>query len=248
MILGSSRRSLTAGRLTTQLVHLTNATPIRRFPPAGAKADSLRCRKKNVSRRIPNWFSRRSYTRTCLREQETLESAVKFLLRPRQRGRSLLDHWLRPMPAKMAPFIIGADRVALLRLSQSLYAADKEHQRFIHARFGLAEDVLEPYKKPLERWLFGLMCSGGRTLLSPKLSVPSLITKRRLATRRDWQSHGFLLRAFRWVFPATASDDEGYFQRRYLRCGTGEYALFLEQFCSDSGCPIPVRCSSVPIW
>src|SRR5260370_38918721 len=45
----------------------------------------------------------------CLREQETLESAVKFLPRPRQRGRSLLDHWLRPIPAKMAPFITGAD-------------------------------------------------------------------------------------------------------------------------------------------
>src|SRR5260370_24642015 len=45
----------------------------------------------------------------CLAEQETLESAVKFLPRPRQRGRSLLDHWLRPIPAKMAPFITGAD-------------------------------------------------------------------------------------------------------------------------------------------
>ena len=38
-----------------------------------------------------------------------LETAVEFLLRPRQRGLSLLDHWLRPIPAKMAPFIIGAD-------------------------------------------------------------------------------------------------------------------------------------------
>ena len=51
----------------------------------------------------------------CLREQETLESAVKFLPRPRQRGRSLLDHWLRPIPAKMAPFIIGADRAVTLK-------------------------------------------------------------------------------------------------------------------------------------
>ena len=74
------------------------------------------------------------------------------------------DHTWTDVKAKLADF----DRVALLRLSQSLYAADKEHQRFIHARFGLAEDVLEPYKKPLERWLFGLMCSPGRTLLSPK--------------------------------------------------------------------------------
>jgi hypothetical protein len=41
--------------------------------------------------------------------QENLESVVEFLLRPRQRGLSLLDHWLRPTPAKMAPFITGAD-------------------------------------------------------------------------------------------------------------------------------------------
>ena len=42
-----------------------------------------------------------------------LETAVEFLLRPRRRGLSLLDHWLRPIPAKMAPFIIGADRGVL---------------------------------------------------------------------------------------------------------------------------------------
>ncbi len=49
-----------------------------------------------------------SGTQAC-GEKTNLETAVKFLPRPRQRGRSLLDHWLRPIPAKMAPFIIGAD-------------------------------------------------------------------------------------------------------------------------------------------
>ena len=48
----------------------------------------------------------------CLRVQENLESVVEFLLRPRQRGLSLLDHWLRPTPAKMAPFITGADNLS----------------------------------------------------------------------------------------------------------------------------------------
>ena len=52
--------------------------------------------------------------------------------------------------AKLADF----DRVALLRLSLSLYAAHKEHRRLIHTRFGLAEDVLEPYKKTIDRWLW----------------------------------------------------------------------------------------------
>src|SRR5438034_11318274 len=52
--------------------------------------------------------------------------------------------------AKLADF----DRPALLGLIQSLYAAHKDDQTFLHARFGLAEDVLEPYKKTIDRWLW----------------------------------------------------------------------------------------------
>jgi hypothetical protein len=52
--------------------------------------------------------------------------------------------------AKLADF----DRAALLCLIQSLYAAHKDNQRFLHARFGLGEDVLEPYKKIIDRWLW----------------------------------------------------------------------------------------------
>jgi len=51
---------------------------------------------------------------------------------------------------KLADF----DRAALLGLIQSLYAAHKENQTFLHARFGLAEGVLEPYKKTIDRWLW----------------------------------------------------------------------------------------------
>jgi hypothetical protein len=52
--------------------------------------------------------------------------------------------------AKLADF----DRAALLGLIQSLYAAHKDNQMFLHTRFGLAEDVLEPYKKAIDRWLW----------------------------------------------------------------------------------------------
>jgi hypothetical protein len=52
--------------------------------------------------------------------------------------------------AKLGEF----DRAALLGLIQSLYAAHKDNQAFLHARFGLAEDVLEPYKKTIDRWLW----------------------------------------------------------------------------------------------
>ena len=52
--------------------------------------------------------------------------------------------------AKLASF----DRMGLIGLIQDLYAADKDNQRFLHARFGLGDDVLKPYKVTLDRWLW----------------------------------------------------------------------------------------------
>ena len=46
------------------------------------------------------------------------------------------------------------DRLGLLGLIQDLYAAYKDNQTFLHARFGLGEDVLKPYKEALDRWLW----------------------------------------------------------------------------------------------
>jgi hypothetical protein len=51
--------------------------------------------------------------------------------------------------AKLASF----DRGALLALLQHLYAADERNRAFLHARFGLGEDPLQPYKKTVDRWL-----------------------------------------------------------------------------------------------
>jgi hypothetical protein len=42
--------------------------------------------------------------------QRNLETAVGFLLRPRQRGLSLLDRWLRPEPAKTDYFFVGVNK------------------------------------------------------------------------------------------------------------------------------------------
>ena len=52
--------------------------------------------------------------------------------------------------AKLADF----DRAALLGLIQNLYRAHKDNQIFLHSRFGLGGDVLEPYKKIIDRWLW----------------------------------------------------------------------------------------------
>jgi hypothetical protein len=51
--------------------------------------------------------------------------------------------------AKLADF----DRTGLLALIQDLYAAHKDNQTFLHARFGLG-DVLKPYKETIDRWLW----------------------------------------------------------------------------------------------
>ena len=39
-------------------------------------------------------------------------------------------------------------------LIQDLYAAHKDNRTFLHTRLGLGEDVLEPYKEALDRWLW----------------------------------------------------------------------------------------------
>jgi len=46
------------------------------------------------------------------------------------------------------------DRAGLIGLIQSLYTASKENQIFVHARLDLTDNVLEPYKKALQRWLW----------------------------------------------------------------------------------------------
>lgn len=51
---------------------------------------------------------------------------------------------------KLADF----DRAGLIGLVQDLYAASKDNQVFLHARFGLGDDVLKLYKVTIDRWLW----------------------------------------------------------------------------------------------
>lgn len=46
------------------------------------------------------------------------------------------------------------DRAELIALVQALYAASRDNQAFLHARFALGEDVLKPYKATIDRWLW----------------------------------------------------------------------------------------------
>lgn len=66
------------------------------------------------------------------------------------KGRSNSQPGWAEVKAKLADF----DRAALLRLVHDLYVARKDNQAFLHARFGLGEDVLGPYRKTIDRWLW----------------------------------------------------------------------------------------------
>lgn len=46
------------------------------------------------------------------------------------------------------------DRAELIGLVQALYAANRDNQAFLHARFALGDDVLKPYKVTIDRWLW----------------------------------------------------------------------------------------------
>lgn len=52
--------------------------------------------------------------------------------------------------AKLADF----DHAGLIGLVRDLYTASKDNKAFLHARFGLGEDVLSPYKAVMDRWLW----------------------------------------------------------------------------------------------
>jgi hypothetical protein len=60
----------------------------------------------------------------------------------------------RPTWTDVKAKLAGLDRINLIGLIQDLYAAHKDNQTFLHTRFGLGEDVLKPYKKTLDRWLW----------------------------------------------------------------------------------------------
>lgn len=50
--------------------------------------------------------------------------------------------------------LIDFDQAGLMGLIQDLYAASKDNQAFLHARFSLSDDVLKPYKVIIDRWLW----------------------------------------------------------------------------------------------
>jgi hypothetical protein len=63
------------------------------------------------------------------------------------------DKSASPSWADVRAFLLTFDRAGLQGLVQDLYAASKDNQAFLHARFGLGPDPLGPYKATISRWI-----------------------------------------------------------------------------------------------
>jgi len=60
----------------------------------------------------------------------------------------------KPTWTNLKRHLTDMDRSSLIALIQDLYAASKRNQAFLHARFGLGDDVLKPYKATISRWIY----------------------------------------------------------------------------------------------
>ena len=80
-------------------------------PVATAPSDPSPVRLTRKRFKRGDWKTRvlRKPARGKTNLETAVETAVEFLLRLRRPGLSRVDHWLRPKPAKMAPFITGPD-------------------------------------------------------------------------------------------------------------------------------------------
>lgn len=63
------------------------------------------------------------------------------------------DKSASPTWADVKAFLLTFDRAGLQGLVQDLYAASKDNQAFLHARFGLGPDQLGPYKATISWWI-----------------------------------------------------------------------------------------------
>ena len=68
--------------------------------------------------------------------------------------------------AEVKTHLASFDRAALLGVLQGRYGADERNRAFLHARFGLGEDPLQPYKNTIDASLCPDVFRGQRTSVS----------------------------------------------------------------------------------
>lgn len=99
--------------------------------------------------------------------------------------------------------LADVDRVGLIGLIQDLYAANKDNQTFLHARFGLGEDILKPYKDTISRWICpDVMRNQPISVAKAKKAITDY--KKRSVNLKDWLNCRFII-ARRLLFSWTAT-------------------------------------------
>jgi hypothetical protein len=83
----------------------------------------------------------------------------------------------KPTWADVKTNLASFDRAALLGVLQDLYATDEANRDFLHARFGLGEDPLQPYKKTINRCLWPNALLGQQTSVSRAIGAISKYQK-----------------------------------------------------------------------
>ena len=73
---------------------------------------------------------------------------------------------LKPSWMDIKAALLGFDRAGLLGLLQDLYAVSTHNQAFLHARLGLGDDQLKPYKATISRWISPDMMRNQRISIS----------------------------------------------------------------------------------
>lgn len=58
-----------------------------------------------------------------------------------------------PTWSDVKPRLADFDRAGLLALVEDLYAASRDNKAFLHARLGVGESPLQPYKDVISRWI-----------------------------------------------------------------------------------------------
>jgi hypothetical protein len=83
----------------------------------------------------------------------------------------------KPTWADVKTNLASFDRAALLAVLQDLYAADECNRDYLHARFGLGEDPLRPYKKTMDRCLWPNVFRGQQPSVSGAIGAISKYKK-----------------------------------------------------------------------
>jgi hypothetical protein len=102
--------------------------------------------------------------------------------KPRTRASRTQPTW-SDLKAKLADF----DRAKLLGLVADLYAASRENQTFLHARFDLGEEAVEVYKATISRWVYPDFIKGERvSVATAKKAIADY--RKAIGKRRGWPS------------------------------------------------------------